>query len=94
VRSPFPAPETGSQPNWMEKKRIRMGPRAKLGKDRPTSETTPRVRSCQRLRWRPDACGDRYHDADEEGGYGQSESVGVALENKVGDRVVEAQRLA
>jgi hypothetical protein len=52
---PVPAPETGSQPSLMEKIRMRMGPRAKLGKERPTSETTPRVRSCQRLRWRAEA---------------------------------------
>ena len=48
---PVPAPETGSQPRRMEKRRMRMGPRAKLGNERPTSETTPRVRSCQRPRW-------------------------------------------
>ena len=51
---PAPAPETGSQPSVMEKMRMRMGPRAKLGNERPTRERTPRVRSCQRLRWSAD----------------------------------------
>ena len=67
---PVPAPETGSQPRRMEKMRMRMGPRAKLGNDRPTSETTPRVRSCQRSRWSAEQmpAGIDSDDADEERG--------------------------
>ncbi len=73
-----------------------MGPRAKLGKDRPTRERTPRVRSCQRSRWSADADagGDGDDDADEERGEGEGEGVGVALEDEVGDGVVQAEGLA
>jgi hypothetical protein len=48
---PEPEPETGSQPSLMEKRMMRIGPRAKFGKDSPTRERTPVVRSCQRSRW-------------------------------------------
>jgi hypothetical protein len=45
-----PAPETGSHPSLMAKRRMRIGPRAKLGNDRPKRLTTLRRRSSQRLR--------------------------------------------
>ena len=94
---PVPAPETGSQPSLMEKSRMRMGPRAKLGNERPTSETTPRVRSCQRPRCRADA--DAGGDGDEQmpmrsAASGEREGVGVALSDEVGDGVVQAEGLA
>ena len=42
----------------------------------------------------PDAGGDGDRDADEQRGEGEGEGVGVALEDEVGDGVVEAERLA
>ena len=73
-----------------------MGPRAKLGKDRPMRETTPRVRSCQWLRWKADhtPAGTAMSNADEECGEGEGEGVGVALSDEVGDGVVQAEGLA
>src|ERR1035438_3059768 len=47
-----PAPETGSHPSLMAKNKIRMGPSAKLGNDRPNRLTTESRRSSQRLRRR------------------------------------------
>src|ERR1017187_1296181 len=47
-----PAPETGSHPNLMAKIRIRMGPSAKFGNDKPNRLTTESRRSSQRLRRR------------------------------------------
>src|SRR5437764_10761882 len=44
-----PEPETGSNPSLIAKKRIKMGPRAKLGKDNPKRLTTLSSRSSQRL---------------------------------------------
>ena len=76
--------------------RMRMGPRAKLGNERPTRETTPRVRSCQWLRWSADQmpAGMESRDADQERGESEGEGVGVALEDEVSDGVVEAEGLA
>src|SRR5207248_1069858 len=48
-----PEPETGSNPSVIAKNRIRMGPRAKLGKDNPKRLTTLSNRSSQRVRRRP-----------------------------------------
>ena len=45
-----PAPDTGSHPSLMAKRRIRIGPSAKLGNDRPKRLTTLSRRSSQRLR--------------------------------------------
>jgi hypothetical protein len=42
----------------------------------------------------PDAGGDRSRDADEKSGDGEGERVWVALEDEVGDGVVEAKGLA
>ena len=72
-----------------------MGPSAKLGKDRPTREMTPRVRSCQRLRCSgADSGGDGERDADEQRSQREGEGVGVALEDEMSDGVVEAEGLA
>src|SRR5271165_4596279 len=45
-----PEPDTGSQPSSIAKNKIRIGPSAKLGNDRPNNETKLSVRSSQRLR--------------------------------------------
>ena len=50
-----PEPETGSRPSLMANNRIRIGPRAKLGNDRPNRLTTLIRRSSQRLRRWADA---------------------------------------
>ena len=42
----------------------------------------------------PDASGNRGGDTDEKRGEGESERVGVALEDEVSDGVVQAKRLA
>src|SRR5215469_5010420 len=47
-----PAPETGSQPSLIAKSRIKIGPRAKFGNERPKRLITESVRSSQRLRRR------------------------------------------
>ena len=91
-----PAPETGSQPSLMEKSRIRMGPRAKLGNDRPKRLTTLRARSSQRLRrWaeRTPAGIDK-DDRDEQRGQRELQRVGIALGDEVRDAVVEAEGVA
>ncbi len=73
-----------------------MGPRAKLGKERPPSETTPRTRSGQRsaVEGGVDAGGDGDGDADQQRGEGEGEGVGIALGDEVGDGVVQAEGLA
>ena len=47
-----PEPETGSHPNLIENNKIRMGPRAKFGNERPHRLTTLMTRSSQSLRRR------------------------------------------
>ena len=75
---------------------MRIGPRAKLGNERPTRETTPRERSGQRsaMERGGDAGGDGHGDADQERGEGEREGVGVALQDEVGDGVVQAEGVA
>ena len=93
---PSPAPETGSQPSLMEKIRIRMGPSAKLGNDRPPSEhdAEDAVRPASAMQRGVDAGGDGHGDADQQRGQGERQRVGIALQNQVGDGVVQAKRLA
>src|SRR5579864_5020406 len=47
-----PAPETGSHPALIANNRIRIGPSAKFGNERPKRLTTEITRSSQRLRLR------------------------------------------
>src|ERR1700758_2402344 len=49
-----PAPETGSHPALIANRRIRIGPSAKFGNERPKRLTTESRRSSQRLRRRAD----------------------------------------
>src|SRR5260370_29006239 len=67
-----PAPETGSHPSLMAKRRIRIGPSAKLGNDRPKRLTTLSRRSSQRLRRRAERtpAGGRGIDAARERAHG------------------------
>ena len=46
----LPEPETGSHPSLMAKSKIRIGPSAKFGNDKPNRLTTLSSRSSQRLR--------------------------------------------
>ena len=48
----LPEPETGSHPSLIENSRIRIGPSAKLGNDKPNRLTTLMARSSQSLRRR------------------------------------------
>jgi hypothetical protein len=78
----------------MEKMRMRMGPRAKLGNERPPREATPRTRSGHRPRWSGiDSGGNRDEDPDEQRCQSERQGVGVALQDEVRDRVVQAERL-
>ncbi len=91
-----PAPETGSHPALIANNKIRMGPSAKLGNDRPKRLTTESRRSSQRLRRRGGAHsrGDGEDDRDEQRSQREPQRVRIALGDESRDRLVVADGAA
>ena len=91
-----PAPETGSHPSLIANSRIRIGPSAKLGNDRPKRLTTESRRSSQRLRRRAERtpAGIDSRIATNKRRQRESQRVGIALGDQLGDGLVVANRAA
>ena len=87
-----PEPETGSHPSLMANSKIRMGPRAKLGNDRPKRLTTLMARSSQSITAPGGANprGNREQNRHQERSDRELQSVGVALDEQLADALVVA----
>ena len=92
----LPEPETGSHPSLMRKSRIRIGPRAKFGNDKPEEADYAEqavIPAIAALRG-TNSGRNRQQNSNQQGGKRELQRVGVALRDQCADALVEAERRA